>query len=357
MFAMTTASMAVLVASTAHAAILTVGSPLSAPATLNTTENLDYQGTNTAVPPNPQYPNGIVHTAHFGADTALWNVTTAAGSAAMPAGGEAVQVELEGCAVPAPRGPAPLTQIHFQDLQPLPGGGARVNISSGAFEIPVCGAGGATPGTVSTFKPFNLCVRPGDYVGLNDEGGYVENVYRAGVPYEVLGAADGALADSFIRGNGTGNGAILSASDTTAMDGFASNPGEELLMRVQLGTGPDARYACPGGSKDAPAVLPMLRVSPQTDGVNHSRVVSVAVYCRPPAGCHGTATLTLPHAGKSAAVGKATFNLPGDKTSHLPIRVNPSLMGLIRKRHGVVTTIVLAAGGQTFTQTVTVKIL
>jgi hypothetical protein len=340
----------------APAAIVTVGSPLYGPATLNTAENLNYQGVNTAVPPTPQDPNGIVHTAHFGADTALWNIATAIGAAAMPAGGEAVQIELEGCAVPAPGGPAPITQIHFQDLSPLPNGGARVNISSGAFDIPVCGQGGASASTISTYRPFNLCVRRGDYVALNDEGGFAEGFYRAGVPYQVLGANPLAQADSFIRGNGTGNGAVLSATDTTAMDGFAANVGEELTMRVQLGTGPDARYVCPGGSKEAPPVLPVIRVRPQTDGVNHQRIVSVAIYCRPSSGCRGTAVLTLPGASSSASVGKTSFNLPGNKTSHLPIRVSSRLMGLIRRRHGVATTLVAAVGGQTFSQTVTVKI-
>jgi hypothetical protein len=274
----------------------------------------------------------------------------------MPAGGEAVQIELEGCAMPAAGGPAPNTQIHFQDLSPLANGGARVGISSGAFDIPVCGQGGASASTISTYRPFNLCVRRGDYVGLNDEGGYAENFYRAGVPYQVLGANPLAQADSFIRGNGTGNGALLSATDTTAMDGFAANAGEELMMRVQLGTGPDARYVCPGGSKEAPPVLPVIRVSPQTDGVNHQRIVSLAIYCRPSSGCRGTAILTLPGASSSASVGRTSFSLPGAKTSHLPIRVSSRLMALIRRRHAVTTTLVATVGSQTFSQTVTIKI-
>ncbi|HEX5224605.1 MAG TPA: hypothetical protein VFW29_05690, partial [Solirubrobacteraceae bacterium] len=44
------------------AALLTVGSPLSVPATLNTAEDLAYPGTYTAVPPTPEYPTGRVHT-------------------------------------------------------------------------------------------------------------------------------------------------------------------------------------------------------------------------------------------------------------------------------------------------------
>ncbi len=50
------------------------GSPLSGPATYNTTENLNYRGTDTSLPPGPELPlGGSIHTYHFGADTAIWN--------------------------------------------------------------------------------------------------------------------------------------------------------------------------------------------------------------------------------------------------------------------------------------------
>lgn len=353
---------AAILPSSALAAKIVFGSPLSVPATLNTAENLAYQGTNTEVPISPQAPNGIFHTFHFGADTALWNATTGRHSSAQTAGlhsasapqaGQVVQIQLEGCAKPAAGGPSPLTQIHFQDLSPLPGGGATVNLTSQAFEIPVCGQEGASGSTVSTYEPTNLCVNQGDYVAFNDEGGYVENVYRAGVPYEVLGSIRGAEADSFIRSDGTGDGSVLSASDTAAMEGFAANQNEELMMQLVLGTGPNARYVCPGGSKEAPPVLPEIHVRPQTDGINHSRIIEVAIYCRPASGCSGTGTLTS--AGR--AVGTAQINLPGDSTGHVPVRVSSTLMNAIRKHHGVAATFTVVIGGQTFAQTIDIKIL
>src|SRR5437868_826909 len=125
--------LALLSPAVSNAATTTFGSSLSTPATLNTTDNLGYYGTFTPVPPNPEAPNGLFHTNHWGADTALWNVSVAGGRASAPATGQAVNVRLEGCAKPARGGPPPLTQIHFQDLSPLPGGGAKVNLSSQAF--------------------------------------------------------------------------------------------------------------------------------------------------------------------------------------------------------------------------------
>jgi hypothetical protein len=347
--------LALLAPATSSAAITTFGSPLSVPATMNTSENLGYPGTYTPVPPNPEAPSGLFHTYHDGADTALWNVVQATGSPQAPATGQAVKVSLEGCAREAPNGPPPLTQIHFQDLSPLPGGGAKVNLTSQAFDIPVCGQAGAGGSTVTTYEPINLCVSAGDYVSFNDNGGYVENVYRSGVPYQVLGSVNGSTMDSFLRNNGTANGAILSSSDLSAHDGFATNNNEELMLRVTLGTGPDATHICPGGTHGLPPLLPPIGIRPQTDGVDHGRIVSVAVYCRLTPECKGVATLTA--MGRHLKYGHSPFSVQGKKTTHVPIRVTPQLMGLIRThRGGVYATLSAVVGGKTVAQTIAVKI-
>ncbi len=340
----------------ASANVTTVGPRFAGPATLDTNDGLGYQGTDTAVPPAPDAPDGVVHTAHFGADTAIWNATVAGHSAAMPHAGQAVQVRLEGCAVPSPGDPAPLNQIHFQTLQPQ-GSSLKVMLSSGSFTIPTCGQGGASASTVTTYTPYNLCVGKGDYVDFNDEGGFEEPWYRSGVPYRVLGSSNGSSLTSFIRGGGTGNGAVFNPSDGSAMEGWSRKSGAELMMQVALGTGPDARYVCATGTKEAPRVLPPLRVSRQTDGINRSRVVGVAIFCRPTTGCHGGATLELPSSSHGAKVGSSSFSLPGNATTHLPIRVSPQVLRLIRRNHGVDTRIIVHMGKQTFVQHVTIKIL
>jgi len=336
-----------------QAALLTFGSPLSAPATLNTAVDLSYLGTYTDVPASPEAPNGVFHTPHYGADTALWNVAQAGGDPQAPATGQALQVSLEGCAEAAPHGPAPLTQIHFQDLSPLPNGGARVNLTSQPFNIPVCGQDGAGYSTITTYDPINLCVSAGDYVAFNDEGGYVENVYRAGVPYQVLGAVRGSKASSFIANNGTDNGAILSSSDISANEGFASNESEELLLQVKLGTGPDATHICPGGTGGLPPPLPPVGIRPQTDGVNHSRVVAVAIYCRLSPECKGVAMLS---AGRGRTYGRSSFSLAPGRTAHVPIRLASEVIGLIRRHGGVSATLTAMVAGRTFTQRITVRI-
>jgi hypothetical protein len=355
------ALLALLAPAASQAQVMQIGSPLSVPATMNTAEDLSYPGAYTPVPASPEAPNGVFHTQHFGADTAMWSAATTRGDARVPATGQALKIEVEGCAQQAHGGPRPLTTAHFQDLSPLSGGGATVNLTSQGFDLPICGENGAGASTVTTYVPVNLCVSAGDYVGFNDSGGYVQNVYRSGVPFQVLGSVQGATTDSFIKDNGTGNGATLSPSITSAMDGFAVNQNEELMMRVTLGTGSDATHICPGGKQGlAPALAP-IRVSPQTDGVNSSRIVAVAIFCRV-SPCNGVATLSSSGADTSSyggeeTYGRAGFSLQPNKTVHLPIRVSSQLVQKIRDKHGVSVTLTAVVSAKAIAQLITVKIL
>jgi hypothetical protein len=125
------------------------------------------------------------------------------------------------------------------------------------------------------------------------------------------------------------------------------------MLQVVLGTGSDARYVCGGGTKEAPQVLPALRIRPQSDGVNHSRIVEVAVYCRPPSGCAGTGTLGS--TAKSASYGHTRFSLRGNTTSHVPIRISKKLMKIIRRWHKANVRFTIAMGGQVFSEMITIR--
>jgi hypothetical protein len=82
---------------------------------------------------------------------------------------------------------------------------------------------------------------------------------------------------------------------------------------------------------------------------------SAAIYCRLTPECKGVAALTL--AGKVVSVGHSGFSLRGNTTSHLPLRVAPSLMGLIRRDDGVRATLTATVAGKTVAQIIDVKIL
>jgi hypothetical protein len=327
----------------AGAAMLTFGSPLSVPATEDTASNLNYTGTDVPL------PGSVFHIPHDAADSALWNVGLASGNPIAPAGGQVVSVSLEGCAKSG--GPPPLTQIHFQVLSPLPGGGAKVELTSQAFEIPVCAQGGASGATVSTYRPTNLCVAQGDYVDFNDEGGFLAAQngepppYPSGVPYMVIGAVSGSTMDSFIRNNGTGNGASFSPTDTSDHDGFASNPGEELMLEATLATGPDATPLCPGGSMGVPApgtvravhhhAFPALTIpTPQLDGMNARGVVGVAIYCHSSTGaCTGTVTLhSRPHHDSRAVwLGAGSFSIAPHSTGKARVHLSMLARRMVRR--------------------------
>jgi hypothetical protein len=128
------------------------------------------------------------------------------------------------------------------------------------------------------------------------------------------------------------------------------------MMQVAIGTGADATHIC-GGTLGLPPPLPPIRVGPQTDGINAHRIVSVAVYCRLQPECKGTVQMTLAGRASRAVVAHANFSLPGNKTTHLPVRLASSAMTLIRKQHGITTTLTAVVNGQTIVQTVKVKIL
>jgi hypothetical protein len=328
----------------AGAATMTFGSPLAVPATKNTSDDLNYSGSNIAL------PGSVFHIGHDGADTALWNVQLAAGSPSAPASGQISSVSLEGCA--QPNGPPPLTQIHFQDITPQAGGAAQANLTTQTFEIPVCGQNGASGSTVSTYQPTNFCATQGDYVDFADEGGFLSSTegpppYPSGVPYEVIGSVAGSTMDSFIRDGGVNNGSTFSPSDASAHDGFASNPGEELMLQATLLTGPDASPLCPGGTKGVPSpappppprpVLPTVTLPhPQTDGMNSRGIVKVAVFCHASVGfCTGTLTLRsrAAHSSRSVSLGQATFSLPAHRTGKVSVHLNRFAQRLVRKTTG-----------------------
>lgn len=339
----------------AKAATVTFGSPLTVAATLDTASDLNYQGSDVML------PGSVFHIPHDGADGALWNVGLPAGVPTAPADGQVLSVSLEGCA--KSNGPAPLTQIHFQALVPEPGGGAKVGLTSQAFDIPVCGVGGADGRTVSTYAPTNLCIAQGDYVAFNEEGGFLPGQngpppYPAGVPYMVIGSVAGATLDSFIRNNGVGNGATFSPGDRTIHDGFASNPQEELMLQAVLGSGPDATPICPGGTKGLPApgsvraahrhVFPALTIpTPQLDGMNVRGVVQVAVYCHATSPCTGRITLRSLALGRVRQrwLGSGSFTLKAHSTGKARVHLSPLARRLVRANHrgGLGVSVTLAS--------------
>jgi hypothetical protein len=343
----------------ASAATMTFGSSLSAPATLETATDLGYAG--YGIPTIMHEQSIVFHIYHDGADTALWNASLASGTPTAPANGQVTSVSLEGCAQPAPGGPAPLTQIHFQDLVPQAGGGVLANVTTQPFAIPVCGVGGASGSTVTAYQPTNFCVHQGDYVDFNDEGGWNPEVplaYPDGVPYEVIGAVGGSTMDSYIANDGVGNGAVFSPSVVTDHNGFAANAHEELLLQATLATGPDATPLCPGGTHGAAspggaAHGPAVTVPHQDDGVNRRGLVAIALYCHAATTCTGSLTLHA-HGAHAAAVGGAPFSVSSLQTGKVTVHLAAGVQRALRRLAGElpVAVTVVPAGGRPWTESI-----
>jgi hypothetical protein len=162
-------------------------------------------------------------------DTAFWNAT----AGAIPVTGQVRSVSLRGCAEPAANGSSPFRVFHIQVLAPKAGGRELIKHTSQPLKLPVCGTT-VSATTVTTYATRYVCVKPGDSVAFNDEGGF-SKASPYGVPYEVFASAPGVTTDFFNGYAKTNNG------DTIAPTAL---PGVQLLMQVVIGTGSDEGIIC-----------------------------------------------------------------------------------------------------------------
>ncbi|HEY1689716.1 MAG TPA: hypothetical protein VGF95_12735 [Solirubrobacteraceae bacterium] len=336
-------------ASAAPAALVTFGSSLSVPASLNTTENLGYEGTCT-----PVAGAGCIRTAHDGADTALWNVASPGGAPVAPGSGEIVKLKLEGCAERAKGAPQlskEQREVHFQNLRKLANGSFQAESTSYPFEMPVCGEG-ASASTISTFEPPHFCIAEGEYLDFNDSGWFSEPYYRAGVPYSVIGSVRGAAMDSFISVDGAGTGATFSPSETNAMYGFASNEDEELMLQATVSTA--GSYFCKGseapppsekkssekgsseksgsGKSTAPKKTETVKLLKKSTKLAKKSLVSVSLSCSGNTPCTGTLVLKAKTAGKGGVLELGHAKLQMADGAHDTVSVSLGHLGRKRMR-------------------------
>jgi hypothetical protein len=115
-------------------------------------------------------------------------------------------------------------------------------------------------------------------------------------------------------------------------------------------TGPTDQQSAPSKSTLAP-----ISLRNQTDGVNSQRVLTVAVFCRGPASCAGTATLTK--TGKKLASGR--FTAAGKTTFKVPLKLKASVFRALHKAKGRQmrpTLTVRLADGTSYSHLITIKI-
>jgi len=304
--------LALTLTSPASAARITLGSDLTAPAT--------------------------VIEAH-GADTAFWNTTLANAGVTVPEDGQVVKVTVKGSALKEKNAADPATMVHFQSLHPAAANEARqVYLTSAAFYMPI-----DNPGAVTSFEPENLCVRGGGSVAFNTIGGFRwggsltapldDAHYKSGTPWQIFAEARTSALAWYSADNGTKNGDTLAPSGgTNAAEGHGMiHQGKELLMQVVVATGDDRSEPCGGPRRHAdgslvqtgPAPSYMKVASsgskPQQPYVTRDRRFSTGVYCGGTANavCSGTATMLL----GTRIIAKANFSIAKTKTGKIPMRL------------------------------------
>ena len=290
-----------------RAAVTTFGSDLSAPANMRE--------------------------AH-GADSVFWGLTLPGGRrTVVPASGQITTIRLKGIAVPssAPGAPPPLTEVHFQVLRPRADGALTVSLTSQPFNVP----SGGDPSQITSYRPINLCARAGDYVAFNDEGGFEPTYYPQGVPFQVFSRVAGASTGFFTSDNGTNNGTTFSGT---------RHEGQELLMQMDLASGPDATPICPGGGTAAPpggdttAPFRGLVVPRQTARVS-AGVARIRARCPSAAvrRCVGTLALASrdPNGGRRQILARARVAIRRGSAATLRVRLTSEGARLLRDRRSL----------------------
>jgi hypothetical protein len=296
----------------AQAARVTIGSDLSAPATVARND-----------------PNDIV----------FWHAAHPTAAIDVPVAGQAIIMRVKG-GTQQPRGASQYPNydlMHFVVLRPQPDGTWRTTATSVDLRMPVIGKG-ADANAVSTFTSVNpLCVQPGDRIGLASVGGFDPQLFPNGLPYQVFAPAPGTVTSEFRAGG-------MIDENQTVVRGQPV-PDAELLMQVVIGTGSSARPTCGGTAPSGsdPGLLPepsdpipppqpaaqarAFVVAPNRAPKLRRGRVKLAVRCGAGAGCTGALEL---HA-RGRRIGRSPYTLAAGGTRTVTVKLTRAGRRFVRK--------------------------
>jgi hypothetical protein len=310
-------SLAFVVASDARADRITMGSDLSADAT-------------------------IVE-AH-GADTAFWPITLSGKAFEAPEDGQVLSVKIKGTVLKERGAADPATLIHIQSLEPAAGDGSRVVfLSSQGFDMPI-----DQPNTVTTFTPENLCIHKGGTVAFNNIGGFMyggslsapldQRHYLKGAPFQTFADVGSSSTARYTADNGTKNGATVYPQTVNQQPGAPAgtvNQGQELLLQFELATGNDRSEPCGGPRRhsDGSLVVPppaMHIIGGQNPYVRKSGQLEPAIYCAGPSPCAGTAAIFR----KGKVIATAPFSVKPASSGRIPMKISRKNVNALRRAAG-----------------------
>jgi hypothetical protein len=292
----------------AHAAVTTFGSDLSAPA--NRVES-------------------------HGADTAFWNAALAGGQGVtVPEDGQITAIRVKGGVLTSTRDERLARLVHFQVLRPLGGTRHRVQLTSGNFYLPRTDDQQAVT-TYAEPRLVNLCAKRGDVVALNTIGGseFRPNDSVAGSQLQVFSDVPGSLARWYEKDNGTNNGATL--------PGFSDMPDRELLMQTVVSSGPNASDICPGGYRQHVFRGLDVKAAPQPALKVKQRRARLKGQCHGEnyGGCFGKLRLTATLDGQAVTLGSARFSIRSGYKDTIEVPIAQKHVAAIQKANGVTATV------------------
>lgn len=319
----------------ARAGEITIGSDLSAPASLAHSD-----------------PNDIL----------FWGASHPAATLEVPVEGQAIIMRLKGGTL-QPDGPSSnpdYDQMRFVVLRRQGYGTWRIKWSSVPLKAPVIGPqGNADEHTISSYtSEWPLCVEPGDRIGMVSVGGYDQRLFPQGLPYQVFARAPGAVVNHFAAG-----GAL--EIDETVVRGDTMRE-HELLLQVVIGTEEDARATCggsspipdPGKQPDPPptpgqpgpvatATLPRPDRAPRL----FSGGIRLPVKCTAAAACAGTITVDA----KGKRLGTRDYALAPGRRIDFSIKFTRKGRRLAERKHRLKATVTVTAGDRRSSRTVAIR--
>lgn len=315
------------------------------------------------------------------ADTVYWQQAFADGRLpTAPVQGQIKEVRIKGFAqsdrAAGSLGGGGETMFHVQSLVALQGATTSVKQTSQAFDVPNRLVADAN--TVTTYRPANFCVEPGEAIAVNTIGGWdgfanrdlrdgPVGLYPDGTPLQIFSAVPEATVTQYTKDEGTNNGAVLHPDKHRGA-------GSELLMQMTLATGDDRSYECGGPNTYRPADAPR---APRTDSsgsplpamddparaaatipagkrasVDSKGFVSVGLHCPSLKPCQGVVTLT---SGK-IVLGKRDYAIAKGTSAGIRFRLSEAGLKLVKRKRYKLTAKATAVTQGAGTQVGTVQL-
>ena len=283
-------------------------------------------------------------------DWAAWPTAIASGGGiTSPVTGEVKIAQFKGTVLKNDnytRDSRPHFVFHVVVLRPQPDGTNKLVVSTEDLPFPY----GGDDQQISTFDlqqyPARICVQPGDRVALATSGGFgnttpqyggwPDNFYENGYPVKMFASVSGSGVGLFEQP--PGDDTFQVGDNVTG----SAQAGRELLMRVTIGTGDDARFFCRSAEEQQGPTVAFPAQAPRLKVVKNK--VTPQLSCVSLAACGGTLYLKL---NNTILVGRGPFSLAGKSTAPVPVTLNANGLRKLKERKGrmKVTAIAKVKGG------------